>query len=133
MASEWYDYNEYSNYLYKLWKSGEWDRLDPSIKRFLWNEKQKLYDEANADMEEGIDYPDAFTPEEYIIQQETYQELYAAIDTLDEVDKDIINLYYFEELSERKVEKVLNITQGTVNNHKAKSLKKIKEIMEKKQ
>lgn len=176
MASEWYDYNEYKNYLYELWKSGEWDKLDIRIKRFLWIEKQKLLGEANADMEiggsdktdlrdlrpnsdngnkksrkkrkkrgylrtysieqameDGIDYPYSSTPEDFIIQQETNQELYTAINTLDETDKDIITLHYFEDLKERQIEKIVNMKQKTVNNHKHKSLKTMRKTLEKNQ
>ena len=161
MASEWYDYHEYKNYLYKLRESEEWNKLNQSIKRFLWIEEKKLLGEANADMEiggndetelcdlqpddngsnkkrrkkrkkrgylraysidrameDGIDYPCSSTPEDFIIQQETNQEIYTAIDTLDEADKDIISLYYFKELTERQVGTVLDMKQKTVNNHK---------------
>ena len=173
MASEWYDYSEYKNYLYKLWKSGEWDKLDQRVKRFLWVEKQRLLGEANADMEiggsndmelcvlqtddsdnnknhskkrkkrgylrtysierameDGIDYPYSFTPEDIIMQQETNQKLYTAIDTLDEADRDIISLYYFEEFTERQIGTVLDMKQKTVNNHKNSSLKKMRTFLE---
>lgn len=172
MASEWYDYHEYKNYLYELRESKEWDKLDQSIKRFLWNEEKKLLGEANADMEiggsgetklcdlqpddsdsskkrskkrkkggylraysierameDGIDYPCSSTPEDIIIQQETNQELCIAIDTLDETDKDIISLYYFEEFTERQIGTVLNMKQKNVNNHKNASLKKMRTFL----
>ena len=81
--------------------------------------------------EDGIDYPDTFTPENYVIQQETNQELYVAIDTLDKVDKDIISLYYFEEFTERQVGTTLDMKQKTVNNHKNSSLEKMRTFLEK--
>lgn len=172
MASEWYDYHEYKNYLYELRESKEWDKLDQSIKRFLWNEEKKLLGEANADMEiggsgetklcdlqpddsdnnkkrrkkrkkrgylrtysierameDGIDYPYSSTPEDIIIQQETSLELHAAIDTLDTIDQDIINLYYFEDLTERQIGEVLDMKQKTVNNHKNSSLEKMRTFL----
>lgn len=64
--------------------------------------------------------------ENYVIQQELYQELYAAISTLDETDQELIRLYYFENLKERQVGSVLDMKQKTVNNHKNSCLKKIK-------
>lgn len=53
MASEWYDYFELKNYLYTLWKDGEWDKLCQDIKRVYWNNLQQLLGEANAGMEIG--------------------------------------------------------------------------------
>lgn len=170
MASEWHDYSELKNYLYKLWKDGLWDTLSQDIKRLYWSELQGLLGEANADMEiggstdlcdlrpnsgngskkrkkrgylraysieqameDGIDYPYSSTPEDFIIQQETNQELYAAIDTLNEADKNIVVLHYFEDLKERQIEKIVNMKQKTVNNHKHKSLKTMRKILEKDQ
>lgn len=81
-------------------------------------------------MEDGIDYPYSFTPEDIIMQQETNQKLYTAIDTLDEADRDIISLYYFEEFTERQIGTVLDMKQKTVNNHKNSSLKKMRTFLE---
>lgn len=177
MASEWYDYKEYRDYLYMLWRTGEWAKLEQDIKRFLWNEKQKLYGEANADMElggsgdeaflhtlqpddedggkkakkkrkkgnylraysieqameNGIDYPYSFTPEVAVIQQETNLELYAAIDTLDGTDQEIIVSYYFEGLKERQIGSMIGMKQKTVNNHKKSSLEKMAKVLKKNQ
>ena len=80
-------------------------------------------------MEDGIDYPYSSTPEVIIIQQETSLELHAAIDTLDTIDQDIINLYYFEDLTERQIGEVLDMKQKTVNNHKNSSLEKMRTFL----
>ena len=172
MASEWHDYSELKNYLYKLRKDGVWDTLSQDIKRLYWNSLRGLLGEANADMEiggnnktgscdlrpddgngrkkrkkrgylrtysierameDGIDYPYSSTPEDFIIQQETNQELYTAIDMLDSTNKSIIDLYYFEELRERQIGAVLDMKQKTVNNHKNSSLKAMKKFLEKDQ
>lgn len=60
MASEWYDYHELKDYLYKLWKGKVWDSLSQEIKRIYWNDLQKLRGEANADMELGGSDEEAF-------------------------------------------------------------------------
>lgn len=73
------------------------------------------------------------SPEDYLIQQETHQDLYTAISALDETDQDLIILYYFEELKERQIGSVLNMKQKTVNNHKNNCLKKMKKFLTKNQ
>lgn len=73
------------------------------------------------------------SPEDYVIQQETHQDLYTAIGALDETDQDLIILYYFEELKERQIGTVLNMKQKTVNNHKNNCLKKMKKVLTKNQ
>lgn len=73
------------------------------------------------------------SPEDYLIQQEIHQDLYTAIDALDETDQDLIILYYFEELKERQIGTVLNMKQKTVNNHKNNCLKKMKKFLTKNQ
>ncbi|TGY91209.1 sigma-70 family RNA polymerase sigma factor [Petralouisia muris] len=175
MASEWYDYKEYKDYLYMLWKKGEWNNLSRDIQRFLWNEKQKLYGGANADMEfggidettlydlqpnddgdkkprkkrkkgnylraysieqameDGIDYSCPFTPEEYVVKSEQYEERYAAITTLDDFDRSIIEMYYFMNMKEQQIGQELDIVRWDVNNHKRSSLKKMRRILTEKQ
>lgn len=177
MASEWYDYHELKDYLYKLWKGKVWDSLSQEIKRIYWNDLQKLRGEANADMElggsdeeaflcalqpddeddgkkakkkrkkgnylraysierameNGIDYPYSFTPEEYVIKSEQYEELYTALTTLDDFDRSIIEMYYFMGMNERQIGQELGVVQKTINNHKTNSLETMREILTKNQ
>lgn len=79
---------------------------------------------------EPVGFPSA---EDYVIQQETNQELYAAIGTLEEENRDIITLYYFEEFTEKSIGEMLGMGQKTVNNHKHGSLKKIRNFLAKNQ
>lgn len=82
---------------------------------------------------DGIEPAGSFLPEEFIIQQETYQELHIAISTLDDFDRGIIELYYFEDMAERQIGQELGVVQKTVNNHKKSSLKKLSKVLEKNQ
>lgn len=68
-------------------------------------------------------------PEEYIVKSE----LYVALTTLDDFDRGIIELYYFEDMTERQIGQELGIAQKTVNNHKKSSLKKLLKVLEKNQ
>ena len=81
----------------------------------------------------GYEPADSFSVEDYIIQQETYQELHMAIDMLNDTDKSIIEMYYFEEMKERQIGQELAVVQKTVNNHKTKSLETLREILTEKQ
>lgn len=67
--------------------------------------------------------------EEQIIKKELYQALYTAIDTLDEKDKLIILLYFFEEKTERQIANLLGLHQKSVNYRKNKSLEKLRELL----
>ena len=79
----------------------------------------------------GYEPADSFSVEDYIIQQEINQELYVAIKTLDEQKQRIIELYYFEEQTEREVGDNIGKAQRTVNYQKDKSHKELKKIMRK--
>lgn len=173
MASEWYDYKELKNYLFELWISKEWNKLEQDNKRIYWRDLKKLYREATADMEidssddeaflralqpddendgkkakkkckkgkylhaysiewameNGIDYPYSFTPEEYVVKSEMYEELYNALTTLDDFDRSIIEMYYFMGMTERQIGQELGVVQKTVNNHKTNSLETMREIL----
>ena len=77
---------------------------------------------------------DMFTsPEGRVIQQETSLELRAAIDSLDETDRELISLYYFEGFNERQVGRLIGMKQKTVNNHKKSCLKKMAKVLGKNQ
>lgn len=82
---------------------------------------------------DGAEPSSFLSTEEYIVQQETYQELYIAVDTLAELDKSIVDLYYFGALNEREIGQKLGIAQKTVNNHKRKILPMLEKILEKNQ
>lgn len=78
---------------------------------------------------DGYEPADSFSVEDYIIQQETNDELHAAIETLDEQKQDIIKRYYFEEQTEREIGEEIGKVQGTVNYQKNKSHEELWKIM----
>ncbi len=65
---------------------------------------------------------------EIIIKKLLHEELYKAINQLDETEKLIIQLFFFEEMSTRKIAKALSISQTKVCEIKTKSLKKLKKL-----
>lgn len=80
-------------------------------------------------IENGYTLTSHISVEEQIIKNELYQALYTAIDTLDEKDKLIILLYFFEEKTERQIANLLGLHQKSVNYRKNKSLEKLKELL----
>ena len=79
----------------------------------------------------GYEPADSFSVEDYVIQQETNQELHAAIETLDEQKQEIIESYYFEGQTEREISTKIGKAQTTVNYKKGKIHKELKKIMKK--
>lgn len=71
--------------------------------------------------------PDKFNLEEYIIQNEFYEELYKEIDDLPERNKFVIcsifGLKDYEKLTERELAQKFNISQPVVNRLKNKTIK----------
>lgn len=64
-----------------------------------------------------------------VLRNELYQTLYNAIDSLDEMDKLIIELYFFEGKTERQIADLLDFGQKGVNTRKTKILGKMREIL----
>lgn len=79
--------------------------------------------------EDGMLPQESFSVEAYIEQKELYQALHAAIDMLDEKDRLIILLIFFEEKSERAIESQVGLKQSAINSRKRNALIKLKEIL----
>lgn len=81
------------------------------------------------DMEKnGVPMPASNTflsPEEYVIKMEEREELYAAIDTLDEKKQTVLRLH-IEELSSHEIAERTGIPQTTVSYQIRTSVKKLK-------
>lgn len=137
--SDYFDYMELKKYVYGLYKDGIWESLSQEIKCLYWRDLQRLWRKVEMRTisleqiyeENGYEPVDSFSVEDYIIQQEINQELYVAIKTLDEQKQRIIELYYFEEQTEREIGDNIGKAQRTVNYQKDKSHKELKKIMRK--
>ena len=84
------------------------------------------------DMEKnGVPMPASNTflsPEEYVIKIEEREELYAAIDTLDDKKQTVFKLH-MEELSDHEIAARTGIAQTTVSYRMRTGVKKLKKIM----
>ena len=66
-------------------------------------------------------------PEQVIERQELKRILAEAIDSLNENERKVIMLYYFEELTLKEISKILDVSESRVSQLHTKSLKKMKE------
>lgn len=116
----------------KICRDGKGVRCKGDCSKCPWLETGKplSLEQLEADGVEPAGFPSV---EAHVVQRETCQELYTAIDTLAELDKSIIDLYYFGNLNERAVGQRLGIAQKTVNNHKRKILPMLEKVLEKNQ
>lgn len=67
--------------------------------------------------------------EDEAIKNIEYENLYKAIEMLDEKDKEIIKMIFFEDKSEREISRQLKMPQTTINYRKNIILKKLKSIL----
>ncbi len=65
-------------------------------------------------------------PEESLLKKDTIKNLKLALDTLNEREQLIINLYYYEELTYKEIGKVLNISESRISQIHSKAILKIK-------
>lgn len=72
---------------------------------------------------------DSFSLEDYVIQEELHQALYAAIHNLEKESRDIIIRYYFEEKSEDETAAELGLTKGQVHYKKGKIIEELQKIL----
>ena len=79
--------------------------------------------------EVGLLPASSFSIEEYVIHKELHQALNTAVNSLDEEEKDIIWLYFYEGNTEAVISKILGCSQKTVNNKKRSIIEKLKELL----
>ena len=85
----------------------------------------------NMSVMDAIEDTTAHTPEHRLLQKDFKNQLAAYIDTLDEKERIVISLYYYEELKLREIAFVLGLTVPRVSQIHSKALSKLKQrIME---
>ena len=66
------------------------------------------------------------SPEARALQEEERRELLAAVNRLDERDRDVLACRYFLELSEEETAEVLGVRRGTVKSRTARALERLR-------
>lgn len=79
--------------------------------------------------EVGLLPASSFSIEEYVIHKELHQALNSALNSLEDQEKDIIWLYFYEGNTEAVISKILGCSQKTVNNKKRSIIEKLKELL----
>jgi RNA polymerase sigma factor (sigma-70 family) len=70
------------------------------------------------------------SPEGAALGREQREELLAAVNRLDERDRDILTCRYFLELSEEETSEVLGIRRGTVKSRTARALERLRVVVD---
>ncbi len=81
----------------------------------------------NMSVMDAIEDTTAHTPEHRLLQKDFKNQLAAYIDTLDEKERIVISLYYYEELKLREIAFVLGLTVPRVSQIHSKALSKLKQ------
>jgi len=70
------------------------------------------------------------SPEGAALGRERREELLAAVNRLDERDRDVLTCRYFLELSEEETSQVLGVRRGTVKSRTARALERLRGVVE---
>lgn len=70
------------------------------------------------------------SPSQGLARQEVLARVQAALEGLDEIDREVLILRHFEELSNNEVAQVLGITKAGASNRYVRALKRLREAME---
>jgi RNA polymerase sigma-70 factor (ECF subfamily) len=73
---------------------------------------------------------DVTSPSQGAIRDERAMKLRSALDSMDPMDREVLALRHFEQLSNKEVSEVLNIQKTAASNRYVRALKRLKEIMD---
>ncbi|MDA0282130.1 MAG: sigma-70 family RNA polymerase sigma factor [Planctomycetota bacterium] len=70
------------------------------------------------------------SPSHAAIREERLVRLRAALDSMDEIDREVLALRHFEELSNNEVADILGIQKTAASNRYVRALKRLKQVLE---
>lgn len=73
---------------------------------------------------------DVTSPSQGAMRDERTQQLREALDTMDAVDREVLALRHFEQLSNKEVAEVLNLGKTAASNRYVRALERLKKIMD---
>ncbi|QEG25094.1 sigma-70 family RNA polymerase sigma factor [Mariniblastus fucicola] len=73
---------------------------------------------------------DVTSPSQGAIRDEQTQQLREALDSMDSVDREVLALRHFEQLSNKEVAEVLNLGKTAASNRYVRALERLKKIMD---
>ena len=71
-----------------------------------------------------------FQPESSVEKKELVKELTQAVDTLNERDKKIVQLYYYSELTYKEISMILNITESRISQLHSQIIARLKNLLD---
>ena len=87
--------------------------------------------EDGRDFLESLEDTEGKNPEEHLVEHELTRELAAHLEKLTEKERLVIALYYYEELSQKEIAEVLEVSEGRVSQLHSQALLKLKVKMQK--
>lgn len=82
---------------------------------------------------DSLEDTDSKNPEERLAEHQLTHELAAHLEKLTEKERLVISLYYYEELSQKEIAEVLELSEGRVSQLHSQALLKLKVKMQKRQ
>ncbi len=70
------------------------------------------------------------TPSSEAIRGETLAQLQSALETMDEIDREVLALRHFEQLTNNEVAEILGLQKSAASNRYVRALARLKQIME---
>lgn len=74
---------------------------------------------------------DLTSPSQAAIREEMLHELHEAFESMDPIDREVLALRHFEDLSNNEVAEILGIQKAAASNRYVKALKRLKHILSK--
>jgi RNA polymerase sigma-70 factor (ECF subfamily) len=71
------------------------------------------------------------SPSQAVIREELLEELRNAFEGMDEIDREVLALRHFEELSNNEVAEILGLQKSAASNRYVRALKRLRQIMSK--
>lgn len=119
-----------------LKKTGDKKLLDTYLREEYKDSRRARQEEfwnqsLEEDMENGIDYEDKRTYEDYSFDNMDNEHLQAAIKQLTPRQQEILRLVYLEGRTQKEVAKILHRAESSISDNLQTIYKRIKEILEK--
>ena len=73
---------------------------------------------------------DATSPSQGVIRDERADKLRTALDSMDSIDREVLALRHFEQLSNKEVSEILDLSKTAASNRYVRALERLKEIMD---
>lgn len=73
---------------------------------------------------------DVTSPSQGVIRDERAEQLRTALDSMDSIDREVLALRHFEQLSNKEVAEILDLGKTAASNRYVRALERLKEIMD---